>query len=677
MDRRPRTRNWPQICAYAAALLIVNVLVSRGLFSEEYSAYLSSNEGTFIALARQVAAHPRDFLWWPLWDCGLPFQNTYLPLLPGIVGGFAALTGQSASLAFHQVAAAFFCIGPVSLFLMAWVVSERRGTSFLAALAYSIVSPSAILLPTIANELGSIWRLRRLQILVYYGEGPSNSSMALLPLAVLFLYLALRRQRLWMKIAAGMLMAATVLANAFGATILAMVVLSLLFTIETQRFWRNTAMLAIVGAFAYCWILPLVPPSVIAAIRVNSPTIEGDYRFTLRSFSGVLILAAGFVALGIFLRAIETRPEIRFFALFAFLTTSVVMLGYLAHVYVLPQPHRYQNAMDLSLCMVLVFGVREVLDRYLPKLKVILAVVLLLGAVVQTRNEVRYARGLIRSVDMKNTAPYKIAMWMDGHMRGQRIMVGGAYSFQFNDFTDTPQLHGGHEPMLPNLLLRHVTYQIYSGVGAGTQEGNIATLWLHALGAHAISVPGPKSEEFYKPFQNPRKFDDILPVLWREGDDTIYGVPARSESLAHVIPAAALVSKEPVSGLDVEQTKVYVTALEDPSIPIADWRWTTPHSGVVQAVLGPQQAVSVQITCHPGWHAAIDGVAQKIRGDGLGFIVIEPTCQGPCTIELTYDGGAEWRIGLLISGCVTLLCIFLLIRQLLSRLAAARGLKPV
>src|SRR5579864_5806500 len=189
MYSRSPTRHWPQVCAYAAVLLIINVLTARKLFSEEYSAYLSSNEGTFIALARQVAAHPLDFLWWPLWDCGLPFQNTYLPLLHGIVGAFAALTGHSAAIAFHQVAAAFFCMGPVGLFLMAWVVSGRTGTSFLAALAYSIVSPSAILLPSIANELGSILRLRRLQILAYYGEGPSTASMALLPLAVLFLHL--------------------------------------------------------------------------------------------------------------------------------------------------------------------------------------------------------------------------------------------------------------------------------------------------------------------------------------------------------------------------------------------------------------------------------------------------------------------------------------------------------
>src|SRR5262249_23081370 len=96
-------------------LLLVNVLIVGRLFFVEYSAYLGSNEGTFLAIARQVAAHPFDLGWWPLWDCGMAFQNTYLPLLPMLTGGFSRLTAHSAALSYHQVSAALFCLGPISL----------------------------------------------------------------------------------------------------------------------------------------------------------------------------------------------------------------------------------------------------------------------------------------------------------------------------------------------------------------------------------------------------------------------------------------------------------------------------------------------------------------------------------------------------------------------------------
>ena len=124
---------------YPAVILILNIALVAKLFRVEYSAYLGSNEGTFIAIARQVAAHPGDLRWWPHWYCGMPFQNTYLPLLPLLTGTFSLLTGHSAALAFHQVCAVFFSVGPVCLYFMAWRMTRQPGTSFAAALAFSLL----------------------------------------------------------------------------------------------------------------------------------------------------------------------------------------------------------------------------------------------------------------------------------------------------------------------------------------------------------------------------------------------------------------------------------------------------------------------------------------------------------------------------------------------------------
>jgi hypothetical protein len=46
------------------------------------------------------------------------------------------------------------------------------------------------------------------------------------------------------------------------------------------------------------------------------------------------------------------------------------------------------------------------------------------------------------------------------------------------------------------------------------------------------------------------KFDGILPVLWRDGDDMIYDIPDRFHSLAHLIPWSV------------------IAALEDPDLPL-------------------------------------------------------------------------------------------------------------
>ena len=64
---------------YPLALLLLNLALVRGLFHSEYIANLGSTEGTFVELTRYLSAHPTGmFDWWPYWECGLPFQNTYL-----------------------------------------------------------------------------------------------------------------------------------------------------------------------------------------------------------------------------------------------------------------------------------------------------------------------------------------------------------------------------------------------------------------------------------------------------------------------------------------------------------------------------------------------------------------------------------------------------------------------
>ncbi len=640
---KSRTRDLTVIALFAGVLIVLNVLIIGRMFSVQHSAYLEANEGTFIALARNIAAHPGDLTWWPLWECGLPFQNTYLPLLPLLVGWFSRLTGHPPALSFYQVSAGLYCLGPPLLYLMTRAMTGANVPSFLAGFAYSVLSPCVWLAPAIRGDVGSGFHLRRLHTLAYYGEGPLTASMAVLPLAIWCLYRSVPDRRSGWWVGAGIVSAAvTISFNAFGAVILVIVALSLIGTAPRQNVPRVSMTLLMTGALAYALISPLIPPSVIAAIRTNSPTVDGDYRFTLRSLAGVAVIGSGFLLVRFITRTIRSQP-LRFSAMFAFLTSSVVLLGTNAKIYVVPQPHRYQLPMDMACCLLIVLGGTE-LFRSRPELArpivVLTGVLLLFGLAVN----IRWAHHLIRSIDITGTSSYRITRWLDQKMKGQRVMVAGSYSFQFNEFSDLPQMFGGHDPMLPNSLMRVAAFTIYTGTNAGERDGQISSLWMKALGAHAVTVPGPHSSEVYKPFANPRKFDGLLPVLWRDGDDTIYGIPARSSSLAHVIPATAAVSHQPVNGLDVAELEGYVKALDDPVYAEAPLTWKNRHTAQILTTAVPGQIIAVQMTYHPGWTAIVNGKAQRVMKDGLGMILIDPQCEGTCNIDLAYGPDTEMLV---------------------------------
>ena len=655
-----------------AILMAVNLWIVWRLFSLEHSAYLAINDPSFMAMARGIATHPRDLLWWPYWDGGIPFQNTYLPLLAAMVALVNAISGWSIAHSFHAVSAALFCLGPVLWFVMAGVISGRRWASFFGALGYSVLSPTAFLLPEVRLDMHSVWNLRRLHILLFYGEAPLMAALAWFPLAVLFLYLAITRKQFRFAAAAGVSVAAVCLTNAFGAVLLGLAITCLLSTIETRRFWTNLAMVVAIAALTYLWISPLAPPSVLQAIRLNSPTVDGDYRFNIRSFWGACGLGCGFVILWRTSRAWISGP-LRVLCLFALATGGIALLGAVLRVYVLPQPHRYLVSLDPALCLIGAFAGEAILERFPVTIRRGLLVFAVIAAAFQTAHAARYGWDLVQPVDITQTANYKIARWLEAHLPGQRVMVSSSHAYLINVFSDIPQLRGGHDPMVPNHVIRIAAYAIYGGHVPGVADGEFAVLWLKALGAHAITVPGPASSEVFKPFTDPWKFEGILPVLWRENGDTIYGVPSRSPSMAHVVPASALVARRNAESVDVSRLKNYVDALDDPANPVAEMRWENRHRARIRATVARGQVISVQVNYHPGWHATEDGRVRRVRPDALGLIVVEPAHAGDCEFVLDYDGGLELAVTRIFSSCVTLAILATAAAALRRRITGRRS----
>jgi len=240
--------------------------------------------------------------------------------------------------------------------------------------------------------------------------------------------------------------------------------------------------------------------------------------------------------------------------------------------------------------------------------------------------------------------PFREARWIETHLPGQRVLIAGEGQWLFNLFSANPQLGAGHEPTAPNWIQRVAIYTIFTGQNAGAQDAAISILWLQAFGCGAIAVPGRDSKDHYHPVANPDKFDGLLPLVWRESGESIYQVPLQSASLAHVIPRSAIVTKQPLNGLDVAQIRTYVDALEPANI-----EWQNPDHARITARMNPSEVLTIQITYDSGWEASIRDRKVETNADQLGFIELDPACAGDCQVDLEFTGGLERKVALIVS----------------------------
>jgi len=234
-------------------------------------------------------------------------------------------------------------------------------------------------------------------------------------------------------------------------------------------------------------------------------------------------------------------------------------------------------------------------------------------------------------------------------------MVPGSIAQWLNVFSTAPQLSGASFSTTPNWIQQDAMKSIITSFSP--QETAVAVLWLKAFGVQVAAVSGPRSPQFWKG-NSSTKFDELMLALWRQEDTTIYRVPQRSASLAHVIPAGSIAQRNSGS-LPLQELRKYVAALDDLSLPLAEMRWVSLRHATIRADLARGQAISVQECYHRGWSATANGRPAPIRRDGLGFLLIDPRCEGPCSIELTYSGGWEyWLCRVLSLFTLATVCVY-------------------
>jgi hypothetical protein len=636
----------------------LNAAIVWPLFGVEYLDDFQSVEGIFITFGRFLLDYWPHASWFPWFDAGMPFENTYLPLVSWLVAGVALLARCSPAHAFHFLTALFYSLGPVFLFLFARKLSGREMPAFLAALGWSLLSPSSVV-PELLTDMGTAWGSRRLMNIVAYGETPHNVAVSLLPLALLLIARALDRAGPRRFALAVLAVAAVMLSNTFGIVVVAISAL-LLVAVRGDLCWKLAVRAGAILACAYLLICRFLPPSLMRLIATNAQSIGGDYRFTWKA----RLIGAAFAAVLAALWVVTRRwsdAALRFSLLFAVCFTLIPVLYYWQGISFLPQPNRYQVEMDLAVCLLAAFALDRVLQRLPRKVAIASAALGIVALAWVTTKNYEFARTLIHSVEISRTVAFREARWMGTHLPGERVLVAGENEYWFNLFADNPQLSAGHDPSAPNWNERVAVYIIYSGDNAGDRDGPISVFWLKAFGVGAVTVAGPGSRDHYHAIVHPRKFDGLLPLVWRENDDSIYRVPLRSSSLAHVIPADAVVRRQPKHGVDLDPVRAYVAALDDASLPLAQLAWDNPERGRISATVGPGQVVSLQINYDPGWQAWVDGRPLRVLRDQIGLTVIEPDRPGACVIDLEFSGGAERRI----CGAVSLAAVVVLLGMLL------------
>jgi hypothetical protein len=638
LDNRPRVLStW----LGAAIIFALNVIVCKRLFFLNYSIHMESIESVYMSISRYASKHWRDLTWCPLWYTGMPFFHVYQPGLHLMVAMFAFLTRRPIPMAYHFLTALAYSLGPVALFVLCYLVKGSRLFAFLTALVYSLFSPLNFLAPVLHDDIGGYFNPRRLQILIRYGEGPHIASLALIPVAILLLHLAMTRERNMMIALTAITMAAIAVTNWPGTIGLSMAIAAYLLSRVGQRPEMNWRVLMVTCVIGYLLISPWIPPSTIVSVQRNAQQSDNTMLGTHQILAAAVVLILCLLLHCIF-RFFQVDPWVRFFAYFLILSGAVT-LGYLwFDIRLLPQPHRFQPEVEMASAGLIggvgTWALTSINGRLLRSL-VIGGFSLL--CLFQLRRDIQYEREQIQEIQVENRIEYRMAKAFERLEGMSRVFAPGNVSLWMNMFTEVPQVAGCCDQNVPTAENRIATFVIYSGLNAGARDTYISELWLEAYGAHAVGVTGKQSMEPFKPFVNPGKFKGALRELWRDGDDAIYEVPQRSTSLAHVINPSDVIRREPVNGLDTGPLEPYVRAIESHDYPEANFAWINEHQAQVTATFREAQLLSVQIAYHIGWHARINGRDRPTTRDALGMLVIDPDCVGECTVDLSFETTRE------------------------------------
>ena len=624
-----------------ALLLVLNAWLAQKWLGLEYTHARQSIEWAYLALARYIGEHGfstiyGDAEWFPYWYGGVPFENTYPPLVHYTVAILAKLLGASPGRAYHLVTGFFFCLAPLGVFLLALRWTRAILPSLVAGVFYSLLSPCSWLMPSIAGDLNGYWFSQRFSVLFTYGEGPHLASLALLPFALLALDRALERFT-WSRTALAALACALVpLSNIIGGFALAWGVLA----VATVHGWRKAPQALVIGVWAYLLSLRWLQPATLADIQRNAQFVGAFAmdRWHYLALGGLLMAT---MILAHFLRR---WPGPAMVAGFLMPMTVIPLAWEYFQYYFLPQPHRYHLEMDLCIALVLAVGIAK-----LPRSSLSSAVLLGALAIFGLMNGHSLDR-YVQPLKLEQSWENRITRFMANFDSDARVYFQGTPRFFAGVLYDQVQFGGGFANGVRWPLFFLADY----GITAYKGDGVLTAAWLKAYGVDFVATGDESTNDPYKPWQDAHQFDGLLTPIWREGGDAIFAVGRSNESLAHVIPRSALVEHTPWAYLDRAELYRYVAAIEGPLSKGGVLTWLTPSRARIEGPMQAGDAISVQVAYDSRWKASVKGKVWPIHHDGLGNLWIEAQQSGTPIIDLEFR---QPRLLLLVCATAWLICL--------------------
>jgi hypothetical protein len=625
-------------------VFLFTAVLIKPLFKAKYLERWDSIESTFIADGRFLNEHLPHPGWQPLWYCGTRYDYLYPPALRY---GTALLSSIFIPVkAYHFYTGLLYSIGIAGVYFLVWVMSRSRGAAWLAAAASALVSPAFLFIRPVRLDSLHLtpWRLA---VLLRYGEGPHISSLALLPFALAFTWLALQERRPAAVAAAGICSALVALTNFYGATALAIFYAILVWSLwvthrDNRMWWRAAAIPSLAYGLSAFWLTPSYLRITISNLRyVSSPG---------NAWSMALLALAAAAFLAVSLRGASRRPD-RAYTVFVSGGLLFMGLNVLGHFYfnfrVIGEPHRLVPELDLAIILAAVELLRRLWNwpaRTSTRMRLAraAAMLLVLCSAWPARHYVRHAWDLYpREWDYRQRVEYRMSDWMASHLPQARTFVSGSVRFWWDTWHDLAQVGGGSEQGLLNPQVWHATWEIMLG-----RNPDLAVRWLAALGADAVIVSDKQSQEIYHDFSFPGKFAGVLPVLYddRQGN-VIYQVPRRYPSLARVVDRARFEIMQPIEQTNLDSLRTYSAAIEEGPDSPTTTAWSGTNTMRVHARVAPGQSILVQVTFDPAWHAYAAGQALPVHKDrGADFSVIDAPA-GEQDIAFVFETPPENRIG--------------------------------
>jgi hypothetical protein len=635
-------------------VFLFTAVLIKPYFKAKYTDKWSSIESTFIADARFLSAHWPHPQWQPLWYAGTRFDYIYPPALRYGTAAISKVTGFWPVKAYHFYVATLYCLGIAGVYLLLRIGMGSRGAAYLGAAMTATMSPIFLFMPRFRGDAW-MWQPQRLGVLVKYGEGPHMSALALIPIALAFTWIALDARKLWAVGAAALVTAGVVSNNFYGAVALASFYPVLVWAFWITRQDKRIVMPAIaIPLLGYGLTAFWLVPSYFKVTAENMKYVS-EHGTTWSIWVAVAVAVAFAVATDKLARGKAERTWEVFVAGSVVFYTLNVLGNHYFNFRISGEPMRLLPELDMIYIIAAVLLLRLMWLQPGKPWRIAAAAIVVL-AFATTAGYIRHAWHMFPLSEYQDRVEYKLTEWIGQNLPDQRMLASGSVRFWYDAWRDLPQLGGGSDQGVLNGKVEQAQWEINLG-----ERGAPSILWMQDLGVDTVFVSDEKSQEVYKDFMHPRKFEGALPVIFDDhAGNRIYRIPRRYMARARVVDTAKLNAlKPPRYNDDVEYLQAYSDVMEKgPDSPVILSRLSTDAIRL-RAHVEAGQSVVVQESYDPAWQAMSDGKPLGIHADVLGMMAIDAP-PGDRQIELAFVTPTENVVGRLVAA-LTLLAVLALL----------------